>query len=125
MMDFQQKRKVRKMLYSRLTILVLAVMVFFLARATYHIYETEEMSAADYAAALKNYDDLKAQESALNADIGALSATSGQEEEIRSKFSVAKPGETVVVVVSGTDSAPRPAARPASGLWQRFLDMFK
>ena len=125
MLDFQQKRKVRKILYSRFTIFLLLVGVFFLARATYHIYTTEQMSAADYASVLKNYNDLAARQAALSSEVGKLNTEAGEENEIRSKFSVAKPGETEVTVIAGT-SGPS-ASEPATdtSLWQRFLNLFK
>jgi len=124
MMDFQQKRKVRKVLYSRVTLFLLLVAVVFLARATYHIYSTEQMSAEDYAAVLKNYTDLKARQAVLGSQITKLSTQAGQDEEIRSKFSVAKPDESVVVVIDGTDT---PTAGPSqnTSLWQKFLGLFR
>ncbi len=125
MLDFQQKRKIRKVIYSRLTIFLLLVGVFFLARATYHMYTTEQMSAEDYASVLNNYNDLQSRETILNSQISKLSTESGQEEEIRSKFSVAKPDESVVMVIDGTSGSS--AVEPASNtsLWQKFLNIFK
>ena len=125
MLDFQQKRKVRKVLYSRLTIFLLFVAVLFLIRATYHIYTTEKISADNYAAVLKNFNDLKARQAMLGSQIDRLSTESGQEEEIRSKFSVAKPGEAVITVISSTSSPSVDLTNSGTGLWQKFLGLFK
>jgi len=125
MLDFQQKRKVRKVLYSRLTIFLLLVIVLFLVRATYHIYTTEKMSADNYAAVLRNFNDLKTRQAMLGSQIDKLSTESGQEEEIRSKFSVAKPGEAVVMVIDGTNSASVDPSNTNTGLWQKFLGLFR
>ncbi len=125
MMDFQQKRKVRKALYSRITIFLLLIAVIFLARATYHIYTTEKISAENYASVLKNYNNLETQKAALRSEINKLSTESGQEEEIRSKFSVAKPNEAVVLVINGTSSNPASSTNQNTSLWQKFLNLFK
>ena len=125
MLEFQQKRKFRKVLYSRISIFVLFVAVLFLARATYNIYTKEQMSADDYATVLKNYNDLNARQAMLTSQISKLGTESGQEEEIRSKFSVAKPGETVVMVIGGASSSASSGATTGTSLWQKFLNLFK
>lgn len=125
MFDFQQKRKIRKVLYSRVTLFFMLVAVVFLARATYHIYTKEQMSAADYAAVEKSYNDLLSRQAMLVSATAKLNTQSGQDEEIRDKFSVAKPGETVVMVINSTNTAPTAQGSANTGLWQRFLGIFK
>ncbi|MBU6370583.1 hypothetical protein KGQ74_00690 [Patescibacteria group bacterium] len=123
-LDFQEKRKVRKVIYSRLTLFVLLVAVILLARATYRIYATEEVSATDYASVLAEYDGLKQRQAVLGSEVSRLGTPVGQDEEIRDKFSVAKPGEAVVVVVGATASAAS-LAPTSTSLWQKFLHLFK
>lgn len=125
MLEFQQKRKFRKVFYSRLTIFLLFVAVIFLARATYNIYTKEQMSADDYATVLKNYNDLNARQTVLTSQMDKLGTESGQEEEIRSKFSVVKPGETVVMVVGSASSTAASGPATSTGLWQKFVNLFK
>lgn len=125
MLDFQQKRKFRKVLYSRITIFLLLIVVIFLARAAYHIYATEKVSADNYAAVLKNYNDLKVREAMLGTQINKLNTESGQEEEIRSKFSVAKPDESVVMVINSTSGNPATSTNQNTSIWQKFLNLFK
>lgn len=125
MLDFQQKKKVRKVLYSRITIFLLLVVVIFLARATYNIYSKEKISGQDYATVLKNFNDLKQRSATLSLDINNLSTENGQEEEIRDKYSVAKPGETVVVVLNSTSGTSTVSDGSNKSLWQKFLDLFR
>lgn len=83
------------------------------------------MSADNYAAVLRNFNDLKTRQAMLGSQIDKLSTESGQEEEIRSKFSVAKPGEAVVMVIDGTNSASVDPSNTNTGLWQKFLGLFR
>ncbi len=121
---FSQKRQIRKVMYSRITLFVLFIIVLLLAHAAYSIYGKEQLSAANYAEVKKEYDDLKSRQTVLQSQVDKLNTESGMEEEIRDKFSVAKPGETVVVLVDGTDTAVA-SSKANKGLWQRFLDLFK
>ena len=52
----------------------------------------------------KNVDELKSRSNELESRINKLATVSGIEEEIRTKFSVAKMGENMVVVVADDES---------------------
>ncbi|MFA6341007.1 MAG: septum formation initiator family protein [Candidatus Paceibacterota bacterium] len=121
MLDFQQKRKLRQVIYSRAMLVLLLVLVVFLVHSTYGVYEKEKLSKEEYLSAKKTYDNLVAQESNLRVKIDKLGTESGLEEEIRSKFSVGKPGETVVVVVNNTSSTSQETG-PSAGFWQGIID---
>src|ERR1035437_2807730 len=99
MIVFQQKRQFKKMLYSKLSFVVLLVLVFLIGKATYDIYQKEKLSSDNYLGVKKNYDSLNVRKNMLGSEINRLQTDTGIEEEIRSKFDVAKPSETVVVVV--------------------------
>ncbi len=125
MLDFQQKRQIKKVIYSRVTIFILFVVVIFLARSTYSIYKKEQLSSANYNETKKEYDSLKERQTMLSSEISSLKTDTGIEEEIRSKFNVAKPGETVVVVVDNTASSTTNSNGQNLSLWQRLLNLFK
>lgn len=124
MVDFQQKKKIRKVIYSRITILVLFIVIIFLFKAVYDIFEKERISANDVAAVERDYKSLESRQNMLKSEIDKLNTKEGIEEEIRGKFSVAKPGETVVVIVDSTSSTSTSAVNSSRSLWQRFVDLF-
>ncbi len=124
MFDFQQKRKIKKIAYSRITILILLILVVLLSRSTYQIYKKEKLSLANYNEVKKEFDDLKNRQTMLDSEITRLKTESGIEEEIRSKFSVAKPGETVVVVVDSSSSSSTDNNGDNLNWWQKFLNWF-
>ena len=125
MFDFQQKRKIKKVIYSRITIFILLIVVILLARSTYQIFKKERLSSASYSEVKKEYDSLKGRQTMLDSEIARLKTENGVEEEIRSKFSVAKPGETVVVIVDSSSSSSTDNNELTASVWSRFISWFK
>jgi len=123
-MDFQQKRQFKKVIYSKVSYVVLIILVIFLGKATYNIYQKYKMSSENYLSTKKDYDNLKARKDMLDSEIGRLKTDTGIEEEIRSKFNVAKPGETVVVVINSSSSTSTDNNNLKEGLWSKFWKMF-
>jgi cell division protein FtsB len=124
MLDFQQKKQFNKVVYSKITFVILLILIFFLARSTYDIYKKYRMSADDYAAVKKDYDGLTVRKEMLTSEINKLNTDSGMEEEIRSKFDVAKPGETVVVVIDSTSSTSTDQNNSKGGFWSNLFGIF-
>ena len=124
MLDFQQKRQIKKVIYSRASLITLFLVVVFLARSDYDIYTRQQLSADNYNETKKDYDGLKVREAMLATALGRLKTEVGIEEEIRSKFSVAKPGETVVVVVDSSSTQDN-KNQSDSNLWSRFMSWFR
>ncbi len=124
MIDFQQKRKVNRFLYSKFTLFGLLVILIFLGRSTYDIYTREQLSRTDYEGVKKDYDGLVQRQEMLTSEIARLKTDNGVDEEIRSKFSVAKPGETVVVIIDSSSSTSSDHGGTAS-VWSRFTSWFQ
>ncbi len=124
MIDFQQKRKIKKAVYSKLSLVVLVVFILFLLHSTYGIYVKERFSAKNLASVQKDYDNLKSREEMLNSEISRLQTEEGMEEDIRNKFSVAKPGEELVVIVD-KESSTTEKENEVISFWQRLADFFK
>ncbi|MFA5651829.1 MAG: septum formation initiator family protein [Candidatus Paceibacterota bacterium] len=104
MIDFQQKRKINRVIYSKISFIILLVLVIFLGRSTWDIYKKSKLSFDNYVETKKDYENLKARKDMLEAETNRLKTDIGIEEEIRSKFNVAKPGETVVIVIDSSSS---------------------
>lgn len=70
--------------------------------------------------AQRQYQELEKRKATLQANLAALSTERGQDAAIRTAFSVARPGEEVIVVV------PPEAKSPAATVpwWQQILDWF-
>jgi len=125
MIDFQQKRQIKKVIYSKVSFVILLILVILLGKATYNIYTKSRLSSESYNETKKDYESLKARKDMLESEINRLKTDTGIEEEIRSKFNVAKPGETVVVVIDGSSSTSTNANSSKGSFWSSFWGMFK
>ena len=123
MLDFHQKRKVRAVLYHRATLIFLSIFVLIAIHSTWAVYQKKTTSEEMKNIALKRTEELRLRDEELKSRIDRLETTIGVEEEIRSKFTVAKGGESMVIVVEDPDSKDGTADQDR-GLWQKILDFF-
>lgn len=129
MREFQTLRKKRKWLYSKWTILALFVVFILGLDSVWNIYQKEKLSKANLDQASLELNTLKERQAALEHSIGRLATPQGLDEEIRNKFSVAKDGEEVAIIVdrartAATSSPTASTTSPEKSLWQKFLDLF-
>src|SRR5437764_14606866 len=101
MLDFAQKRKVRSILYHPLTLTALLVIVVFFMHSTWVVYGKKRESEALMKASAAHVGELQARDTDMQSKIERLGTETGLEEEIRSKFSVVKGGENMMIVVDG------------------------
>jgi cell division protein FtsB len=122
MLDFQQKRKFRAILYHRVTLVILFILVFFAVRASWGMYQKQRESEMLKNRSLEYKNGLELRQKELDAQIERLNTESGLEAEIRSKFNVAKDRENIVVVVDDKATSTMPSV-PKS-FWQKIKSFF-
>jgi cell division protein FtsB len=123
MLDFQQKRKVRGVMYHKATLIILGLLTLVVLHSTWAVYQKKRESEEMKNISLKNVEELRDRNVDLTAKIERLDTTPGIEEEIRSKFTVAKEQENMVVVVEDTDNNAS-ATTSKKGFWgsiERFF----
>lgn len=118
MREFQAKKKVRRVLYSKGVIALMLIVFVFLANATWSVFKKERASAANVIQAKREYDKLNERNVTLNSEIKRLSTNEGIEEEIRSKYSVSKPGEHMLVIVDNATTTASTTPEKTSW-WKR------
>jgi len=124
MLEFQQKRNIKNILYSKFSLVILFLLIIFLAHSTYGIYIKSKLSTEGYDKVKNQYEDLNNRKIALEAEIDRLNSDIGVEEELRSKFNVAKPGETVVVVVDSKNIGKDLVKDTDNNFWE-FWNWFR
>ena len=124
MREFQERRRVKRLLHSRYAIVALVVVCLFLAHGVWDVYGKYEKSKEIADRASTNLAELQSRQDSLSQSIDALGTTEGKENEIRDRFGVVKAGEKVVVVVDASTSNDEQAAVAASGWWSRFWGFF-
>lgn len=99
MLEFQEKRKIRRILYSRPSVIFLCILVLLLMRSVWSVYQKNAESGAKADIAALELAALRERKDELAGALFQIGTERGLEEEIRRKFQVAKPGESVVVIV--------------------------
>ena len=126
MREFQQKRKVRQILYSNWVLVTLLVITVIVVRASWNVYMKEVTSARYVANAQDSLDKVTADEAQLKNAVDALNTQEGLEAEIRRKFMVVKPGEQIAVIIDKSPTATsssQPA--PAKTWWDKVSGLFQ
>lgn len=124
MLDFHQKRKVRGIMYHKVTLGFLAVLTLLSLHSTWSVFKKEKESENLMNISLEHVKELRKRNEDLQSKIDKLATVTGIEEEIRTKFSVAKDNEKLVVVVP-VDSSKASTTIPKTNLWQKIKNFFK
>ena len=121
MREFKDKRKRKEKLYSLWSVMALFVVLLFLARGVWNIYQKEKESANLDSDSRAKLQSLSAQADQLTTNINKLSTDAGVDEELRQKYGVVKPGEEMIVVV------PEDATTSTSteSVYSKILDKIK
>ena len=103
MIEFEQKRIIKKRLYSKFTIFVLLVLVIFLLHSNFKILQKSMEVKRQAQSDVVRLQDLENRKNYLENQLQDLDSDLGREKEIRSKFYLAKEDESVVVIIDKND----------------------
>ncbi len=123
MLDFAQKRKVRSFLYNKVTLGLLGILTLLVLHSTWEVYGKKRESESMKNISQANVAQLEERDTTLEEKINKLDTDAGMEEEIRSKFSVTKSGENMVVIVPNQDSDVG-SSTSKTGFWQKIWHFF-
>jgi cell division protein FtsB len=123
MWELQRRRKFRNMLYSKTAIVILLIVAFFLARATWSVYQKNVESALAMEGAQKEAAVLESRQKILERENERLKTPNGFEAELRAKHSVIKPGEKIYIIVDPKDQVEMEKTENA-GWWNKVKHFF-
>ena len=125
MIPFQGRQKLRKILYSKVTLFVIAVLVFFVGRGAWNTHEKAQIARSERNIAERSLSELESRASELQASLIRLKSDRGIEEEVRQKYTVARLGEEVVIVVDDSvKKGENGEAVAEKSPWQSFVSFF-
>ncbi len=129
MREFQERRLLRKIIFSRFILIFLVSTLIFFAYASIKVYLRSRKAAEINELVRREMTDLENKKTAMEALINRLETETGAEEEIRSKFPVKKPGENMVVIVDeevkiGDNSGESDSSGVLSKIWQFVKNIF-
>lgn len=116
--DFESRRRLRRILGSRLLSLLLIGLAFLVGRAAWGMLGAYGEAAAAKVEAEDELAQLESSLAAVSGDAAALKSASGAEKRLRASLNVASPGEEVVVIV------PKVASSTAAGVSARAASVW-
>ena len=128
MKELQRKQRIKKWLYSWPSLLLLALIAFFLAKGAVGMIIKERQSAERVAGLEEKSGALALREESVGEGIKRLQTEEGILEEIKEKFSVTREGECVAIIV---DDTPKTAITGTStaewlkGRWEKFKNLWR
>ena len=123
MLDIHQKRKIRGVMYHRFTLLAIFLVFLIVLHSTWSVYEKKRESESLMNASKNHVAELLDRDKELRNKIQRLDTEIGIEEEIRSKFSVTKEDETMVIVVPEEENKVTQTDNTES-IWQKIKKLF-
>ncbi|MFQ5661841.1 MAG: septum formation initiator family protein [Candidatus Paceibacteria bacterium] len=124
MFDFHEKRRFRRFLYSKVTLIILGLIVIWLLFVVFDMYKKERDTGIKSAEQKEILNELEEREAALQEEIDRLSTQKGIEAEIRSKFEVGKEGEEVIIIVDNPEEEDKKNTGLKKSFWQKIFDWF-
>lgn len=109
-----------RLMWRRLIAVLLLVVIAIALRGVWGVYQKSQESRVLKIEAQAQLGDLQKREQELRTDISNLKSDRGVEAELRERYSLAKEGESVVVIVDPPAPPPEPTPTP----FQRFKSMF-
>ncbi len=123
MIDFQQKNNIRKILYSKVSLILLIFIIIILLLQLFGVYNKHQISKSNLAKTTTNLNIVKEKEEYLKNEIERLESKRGIEEEIREKYGFVKPGEEIIVILNQQDDLDQ-NDKTEINLWTKFLSWF-
>ncbi len=120
MLEFNKKKKLRKVLYSPFVLIVLAIVFILLLRGVWGVYNKSQFSAENLLKDQGELSRLIEREKSLAASLDYLKTEQGIESEIRSKFRAVKDDEKLAVIIEDEKSAPTSTTSSEKrGFWHK------
>lgn len=107
MFDFHEKRKIRSILYSKVTVLFLVLLTGLLSFSVYNRFTVAEDMKVKLEAKRAELEELQTRATLLESKVEYLENERGLEEELRSRFDVVKEGEQVIILVDTEEKSQK------------------
>lgn len=121
MRELKEKRRIRKFLFSKVTIGVLLVIFSLLLSATWSVFGKYQETKGNKENAERSLIRLIEQATHLESEIVRLNTDRGIEEEIRNNFGFVKEDEQVIIIVHNDPLSDEDQSRKRRGFFSRIM----
>ncbi len=115
-----QYKRLKELFFSWPMAILLGVLVVVVGVAAWNMYQTYENTEETVQRLENERQELSGRLEAAQSAAAQVSTNRGLREEIRDKFSVAKPGERVIVLNEQDRDAATTSKQEDAGFWQRI-----
>lgn len=120
MREYQQKHMVRTLLYSRVTIVILFLLIILLLRSIMELNDKRIEVAKLRDASKVEQQGLQDKVAQAQKQSDEIATPRGFETYVRTTYPVVKEGEGVIVIYDG-DKSPVSQVRADMNVWERFM----
>lgn len=121
----KKKGPFNRLITSPFFLIVIIIFAGFMAKASWNISKKTGQGSEEVSIARSELNRLKIRQQSLAQSVAYLDTEVGLEDEIRSKYRVAKPGEAIAVIVdSGGGRGTATSTDASHGFWSRFISFF-
>jgi cell division protein FtsB len=126
MLEFRKKKRIQKILYSPIVLLILAIILVLLFRGVLSVYKKEKLTSQNLKQDKTELNKIISRQNNLASSLEYLKTDQGVENEIRSKFRVVKEGEKVSIIIDEqkTDE-PVSTTTTENGFWYNIVNWFR
>ena len=121
----RERHKLKRRIYSRTSRVVLLILLALLVKPTWNIYVKHQESVENVRRAQQQLVELQQKKAELEARVRDIQTHEGQDRAIREKFSVAKEGETFVVLVKDSRTPTPTTTEEKVSWWGRLMQKFR
>lgn len=125
MSTFKPKKSIKYFFYSPLSVCVLFLLTILMTKGAWNAYQKSQDAQNSLSESERAQAGLIDRQAFLSKEIDRLGTESGQEGELRSKYSLAKGDEQMVIIVDQEGSSSSKSDTQSGGFWQKFLNLFK
>lgn len=126
MLEFRKKKRIQKILYSPIVLLILAIIFVLLFRGVVSVYKKEKLTSRNLKQDKIELNKILSRQNNIASSLEYLKTDQGIENEIRSKFRVVKEGEKVSIIIDEQkNNDPVSTSTTKSGFWYNILNWFQ
>jgi cell division protein FtsB len=122
MLEFRKKNQIRKVLYSPIIVLILAILFVILFRGAWGVYKKDKLSHYNLDQEKKELDKIMKRQESLETALAYLSTDRGVESEIRSKFRAVKQGEKISVIIDDEKPEATSSTTTKKSFWYKIFN---
>ncbi len=125
MIEFQKKKKFKKIVYSPIVLTVLFILLLFIINGVWNVHERAIISSNSLKREQIELNKIIERERKLETSLEYLKTDQGVEDEIRSKFRAVKEGEELAVILDDVIATTTATTTEQNiGLWNRIINWF-